>query len=289
MVGARVLSLVAASCVAVTLSLALPASDSSAQAPDPGRAKAAPKAGGAPRSVRAPAPRASSRVVAPRTGRAAAPRTVVRRAIPRTGRAVTTRRTIVTPRTKRVVTRRAPKITTLPRTTKRVARKAPSVVPRTTRQTIRRAPTNLALVNRGLRQSPKRYKPASVTHDPKRKAGRSGWMHRHRPFFFKHNGHRWRRHYYSFLVSGLWYWYWYDVIADDDPAALVYSEVVLPDCNLESDECIEPGAIVAPAILEGRATEEDMARCAEAFVSFDPSTGTYLTYAGEVRVCPYLE
>lgn len=193
------------------------------------------------------------------------------------------------PRTKRVATRRAPKITTLPRTTKRVTRKAPSVATRLTRQTIRRAPANLALMNRGLKQNPKRYKPASLLHDPKRKAGRSGWMHRHRPFVFKHDGHRWRRHYYSFLVGGLWYWYWYDIIADDDPVALAYSEVLLPDCSLDSDECVEPGAVVAPAILEGRATEEDMARCAAQFISFDPSSGTYLTYAGIVRVCPYLE
>jgi hypothetical protein len=28
--------------------------------------------------------------------------------------------------------------------------------------------------------------------------------------------------------------------------------------------------------------------CADRFRSFDPGTGTYVTYGGEVRVCPYL-
>lgn len=30
------------------------------------------------------------------------------------------------------------------------------------------------------------------------------------------------------------------------------------------------------------------ARCSERFRSFDPRTGTYTTYGGETRVCPYL-
>jgi hypothetical protein len=114
-------------------------------------------------------------------------------------------------------------------------------------------------------------------------------MHGHRPFFFKHDGHRWHRHYYSFPVGGLWYWYWYDDIADEDPAALIYSEVVLPQCDLDSDDCMEPDAIIAPAILEGRATEEAITQCTTEFRSFDARTGTYVTYGGEVRVCPYLE
>jgi hypothetical protein len=203
------------------------------------------------------------------------------RAVSRTGKAVVSRRAIVTPRTKRVVTK-------LPHTTKRLVRKTPSGVARLTRQTIRRAPTNLALANKGLRQKPGLSKPAGVVHDPKHRAGKSGWMHRHHPFFFKHDGHRWHRHYYTFLVGGLWYWYWYDVIADDDPAALVYTDVILPACYLDSDECVEPGEIIAPAILEDRATEEDMARCAAEFRSFDARTGTYVMYGGAVRVCPYL-
>lgn len=31
-----------------------------------------------------------------------------------------------------------------------------------------------------------------------------------------------------------------------------------------------------------------MQRCADTFRSFNPDTGTYVTYQGETRVCPYL-
>jgi hypothetical protein len=160
-----------------------------------------------------------------------------------------------------------------------------------TRPIIRKVPeASLAGINSGLRRNPGQTKPAHIQHDPKRKAGKSGWAHRHRPFFFKHAGHRWRRHYYSFLIGGLWYWYWYDLSADADLDAIIYADAALPDCDLESDECTEPeAALVAPAILEGRATQEDMARCAARFRSFDTETGTYVTYGGDVRICPYLE
>lgn len=158
---------------------------------------------------------------------------------------------------------------------------------------LRKAPANTALINRGLRRSPGWNKPANVQHNARRRAGKSGWAHRHRPFYFKHGGKRWRRHYYSYLVGGLWYWYWYDVVvADTDPAVVIYSDAALPDCDLESDECSEletATVLIAPAILEGRATEEAMARCRNRFRSFDDETGTYVAYSGEIRVCPYLE
>jgi hypothetical protein len=48
------------------------------------------------------------------------------------------------------------------------------------------------------------------------------------------------------------------------------------------------GVIIAEAIREGRATEAAMDRCAARFRSFDRRTGTYITYGGEVRICPYL-
>ncbi len=160
-------------------------------------------------------------------------------------------------------------------------------LPRVKLQATRRAPANLALVNRGLRRNPGYNKPAGIKHHADHKAGESGWIHRYRPFVFKRAGHRWRRHYYTFLVGGLWYWYWYDVIADD-PAAAVYPEFALPDCDPDGDECTEP-PLIARALLEGRATQEAMDRCAAEFVSFDPETGTYATAAGEPRVCPYLE
>lgn len=48
------------------------------------------------------------------------------------------------------------------------------------------------------------------------------------------------------------------------------------------------GALIAAAIREGRARDNDVRRCAYEFRSFDPETGTYITYEGEERVCPYL-
>jgi len=48
------------------------------------------------------------------------------------------------------------------------------------------------------------------------------------------------------------------------------------------------GTIIAAAIREGRARDYDMRRCAYEFRSFDPVTGTYITYEGEERICPYL-
>jgi hypothetical protein len=47
--------------------------------------------------------------------------------------------------------------------------------------------------------------------------------------------------------------------------------------------------IAAEAIRENRARSSDYERCAAAFRSFNPRTGTYVTYGGDVRVCPYLE
>lgn len=47
-------------------------------------------------------------------------------------------------------------------------------------------------------------------------------------------------------------------------------------------------AIVGGAIYEGRSSGSDYERCAATFRSFNPSTGTYVTYGGEERVCPYL-
>lgn len=164
----------------------------------------------------------------------------------------------------------------------------PASVPRLKLQAIRNAPLSVGLINRGLRRNPSRNKPPHIEHNPKHKADKAGWMHRHRPFFFKHAGHRWRRHYYTFLVGGLWYWYWYDVEAADDPAVLVYSDTALPDCDPDIDECVEP-ELIAPAILEGRATQEATADCAAEFRTFDARTGTYVSRHGEVRVCPYLE
>jgi len=281
--------LIASVCVATILSVASPAGVGLAQTSEgagrpAARATAPSQRAVTPRAVRV-APSRSGRAIAPRAGRFATPRS--RRIVTPSRRIVTPRRQIVTPRAERPLRRVAPRIVT-PRARGRVVRKDQVSIPRVARQSIRKAPANLALLNRGLRRNPGQNKPAHLQHDAKRKAGKSGWGHRHRPFFFKHAGHHWRRHYYSFPVGGLWYWYWYDVEADSD--VIIYADAALPDCDLETDECIEPeAALVAPAILEGRATEEDMARCAARFRSFDTETGTYVTFGGEVRVCPYLE
>jgi hypothetical protein len=48
------------------------------------------------------------------------------------------------------------------------------------------------------------------------------------------------------------------------------------------------GTLIAAAIREGRAGDDDIARCEEEFYSFDPETGTYINRYGEERVCPYL-
>ncbi len=286
MLGPPFVKVVTAFCMTVLLSLPLSVTESLAQLSNLGQTRHAPKAKAPQRSVKAPSSR-TGRAVAPRAGRVVTPR-AVRRAVP--GRAVTQRKATATRRTGRVVTQRKAAVTPRARriVTPSRAKGAPNAVaPRIVRQAIRKAPASPALVNKGTRQNPGRYKPANVHHDPARKAGRAGWMHRHQPFFFKHGDHRWRRYYYSFLVDGLWYWYWYDVSADGDPAAIVYS--VLPVCELDSDVCSETDSIIAPAILEGRATEEAMAQCTAEFRSFDARTGTYVMYGGKVRVCPYLE
>ncbi len=47
------------------------------------------------------------------------------------------------------------------------------------------------------------------------------------------------------------------------------------------------GALVASGI-DRAAAEDRIARCESQFRSFDRSSGTYTTYGGETRVCPYL-
>lgn len=51
---------------------------------------------------------------------------------------------------------------------------------------------------------------------------------------------------------------------------------------------IVAGTLIAAAIREGRAHEDDIERCYEDFPSFDGRTGTYINRYGEERVCPYL-
>jgi hypothetical protein len=48
------------------------------------------------------------------------------------------------------------------------------------------------------------------------------------------------------------------------------------------------GTLIAAAIREGRADDDDIRRCAEDFPDFDPESGTYINRYGDERVCPYL-
>lgn len=56
-------------------------------------------------------------------------------------------------------------------------------------------------------------------------------------------------------------------------------EMSPPDVALDDDE--EREVIIAD--------RDAMAQCAATFRSFDPATGTYVTYAGDTVRCPYLE
>ncbi len=152
------------------------------------------------------------------------------------------------------------------------------------------APSNLALSNSGLRQNPGYPKPPNVKFDPRQKADRTGWQHRYRPFYYKHDRHRWLRRYYAYPVGGLWYWYWYDALADTDPFGELYGDAMLANCDPGTDACSEPAlqALIAPAILEGRATPEDISRCQGEYRSFNAATGTFVTHGGDTRICPYL-
>lgn len=47
------------------------------------------------------------------------------------------------------------------------------------------------------------------------------------------------------------------------------------------------GALIAKGVSEASARDR-FARCEAEFQSFDPETGTYITYSGEERLCPYL-
>lgn len=49
------------------------------------------------------------------------------------------------------------------------------------------------------------------------------------------------------------------------------------------------GTLIAAAIREGRAGDDDLERCAEDFPDFDYETGTYINRYGDERICPYLD
>ncbi len=47
--------------------------------------------------------------------------------------------------------------------------------------------------------------------------------------------------------------------------------------------------IIAQAIREGRASDNDIDACDRRYISFDHRTGTYTGYDGHQYVCPYLQ
>lgn len=67
----------------------------------------------------------------------------------------------------------------------------------------------------------------------------------------------------------------YTVEEVDPPADVMEDDTAV----IEDDD--EPEVIVAD--------RDGISRCAATFRSFDPDTGTYVTYDGETVRCPYLE
>ena len=63
-------------------------------------------------------------------------------------------------------------------------------------------------------------------------------------------------------------------------------EVAPPAAVIEDDTAVIEDDDDAEVIIADR---DGMARCAATFRSFDPDTGTYVTYDGETLRCPYLE
>ena len=132
--------------------------------------------------------------------------------VQRSVRVAPSRRFVQTRPSGRPFVARVPRVTkvnpniSLPRRSAQTLKKP--ILRKYVRQPVRSLPGNLALVNAGSRRNPGFHKPANIVHNPNHKAAKAGWQHGHRPFYFKHGGHRWRRVYYSFLAGGLWYWYW---------------------------------------------------------------------------------
>ncbi len=237
----------------------------------------------------APQPRASPAARSPRFAPQRTPRLV---SPPAQRRIQVQPRRTVTPSIQRQLPQRPPRVV-VPKGPKVVRPTAPLPGSRVTPARPRTLPAGTTAFNPGLRRNPGSPKPPAVAHSEARRASKAGWQHHHRPFYFKRGGQRWKRIYYSLPLAGLWYWYWYDVLADDDPVALAINLVVLPECAPDLDECIVSGPdmmgeLVAPAIVEGRASPEMLDRCAARYRSFDRRTGTFTAYGGGKRICPYL-
>jgi hypothetical protein len=77
-------------------------------------------------------------------------------------------------------------------------------------------------------------------HNPNYLAGLKGLKSGYKPYWFKHGGFRWYRHYYPLLVGGAWYWYWYNYTPEDAPVAVsTYVEADAFTCDPDDDDCGE--------------------------------------------------
>lgn len=66
-------------------------------------------------------------------------------------------------------------------------------------------------------------------------------------------------------------------VEDVDPPA----DVIEDDTAVIVDDDDDPEVVIAD--------RDGLSRCAATFRSFDPDSGTYVTYDGETVLCPYLE
>lgn len=92
--------------------------------------------------------------------------------------------------------------------------------------------------------SSKGGKPNYVKHKDNNKVGKLGNKHNHKATVVSHNGHFYRRHYYSWLVGGVLGWYFYDdLVAPGDPDIVALAEV--PVCATDDTDDCNPAPIAS--------------------------------------------
>jgi hypothetical protein len=103
------------------------------------------------------------------------------------------------------------------------------------------APFKSKYVQPGLKLQPVgSVTPPKLVHNPNYLAGLKGLKSGYKPYWFKHGGFRWYRHYYPLLVGGAWYWYWYNYTPEDAPVSVsTYVEADAFACDPDDDDCGE--------------------------------------------------
>ena len=71
------------------------------------------------------------------------------------------------------------------------------------------------------------------------------------------------------------------VAQEEDEDGYVIEEPAPPIAEMDDEDDDEEEITLA--------NRDSMQRCADTFRSFNPQTGTYVTFQGETRFCPYLE